>query len=61
MNKIKNSVLVNPRNVDQLRSSLKKMSIYDGNGKVTFYDQTYKTNFLDILGDLDLNTINEML
>lgn len=54
----KNSTaVVNQNNVDHLTKSLERLSIYDGKGKVKVLKLSPKTDFLKILGNLDLETI----
>lgn len=54
----KNSIaVVNPNNVDHLTKSLERLSIFDAKGKVKVLKLSPKTDFLKILGNLDLETI----
>ena len=52
---------INKSHVDHLTKSLERLSIYDGHGKVQVFQISPKTDYLKILGDLDLETIEEKL
>ena len=48
-------------NIDYLTKSLERVSIYDGRGKASVLQISPKADYLRILGDLNLETINEQM
>jgi len=52
---------MNQSHVEMLTRSLERLSIYDGHGKVRILQLSPKTDFLNIIGDLDLNGIQQRL
>jgi hypothetical protein len=51
----------NKANIDHLTKSLERLSIYDGHGKVHILQISPKADYIRILGDLDLDTIQEKM
>ena len=51
----------NKKNIDHLTKSLERLSIYDGHGKVHILQISPKADYAKILGDLDVDTIEEKI
>lgn len=52
---------INQSHVEMLTKSLERLSIYDGHGKVRILQVSPKTDFLNVIGDLDLAGIQERM
>lgn len=51
----------NKKNIDHLTKSLERLSIYDGHGKANILQISPKADYARILGDLDIDTIEEKI
>ena len=51
----------NKANIDYMTKSLERLSIYDGQGKVQILHISPKADYLKILGDLSIDTINQKM
>ena len=47
--------------VDMLTKSLERLSIYDGQGKAQMLQISPKTDFLKVIGDLDLSELQHRM
>ena len=52
---------ISQSHAEMLARSLERLSIYDGHGKVRILQVSPKTDFLNVLGDLDLAGIAERM
>jgi len=51
----------NRANIDYLTRSLERLSIYDGQGKVHILHISPKADYMKILGDLNIDTIEQRM
>jgi hypothetical protein len=61
MSGINSGKMINRMNFDQLAKSIERLSLYDSRGKTKLLQMPTKIDFSKLIGNLDLNSIQERM
>lgn len=61
MSGLNSGKVINRMNFDQLAKSIERLSLYDSKGKAKLLQMPAKIDFSKLIGNLDLNSIQERM